>query len=402
MKKILLLIQIAFVSFAVNAQLTSKANPAQILGRVNTVTFAGSLPSNMTQTTTGSTTISYVNNRLQAAGGNGSISTNTEYVLCTYPMSGTKRTTVVVFKPIVASTLGFSIVWANVGAISASYKVRFNSITGVTTFENGATVVATSSAISFTNNSDLLQISFDFDKYSDIQTITTSNITQSATVAPVVLTAAPGIAFMVQQTALSFHGGTTQFYEVSDKSGLPRNAGVIWVGDSNTYGAGCTVYTNAFSYNSVLTSSTVQGIYGGPGSTVDDINNAITNLTIAKSKVYVVAEGTNNVAAGDNQATYSTKITTLVNSLTATGGIVILVAVPPRLGSSLVGQYNTVLSGLANGTTIFYADINTPLNNGSGSLNPTYDFGDGIHYNNAGHIIVQGVLYPIVRKYINL
>jgi lysophospholipase L1-like esterase len=101
-----------------------------------------------------------------------------------------------------------------------------------------------------------------------------------------------------------------------------------------------------------------------------------------------------NATTNDLAASYSVD-ETMTNLLAiravaeAGGARVVMLSTQPRdLSDAGRAQLPVIDAGLASAFGDCFVDIRTPLANADGRLLPTYDSGDGIHPNDAGHAVI--------------
>lgn len=132
-------------------------------------------------------------------------------------------------------------------------------------------------------------------------------------------------------------------------------------------------------------------INGGSGSTTGDWapsdGNMVESAVLMRPRYAFVMLGTNDVGTGVPLATIEANYAEVVSALLAEDIVPIILTTIPQ-GSAVVPLLNTWLK--AQGWR--YIDV-YPLLVGVGmALNATYDYGDGIHLNDAGHVVVHDAI----------
>ncbi|HEX5183572.1 MAG TPA: SGNH/GDSL hydrolase family protein [Allosphingosinicella sp.] len=174
-------------------------------------------------------------------------------------------------------------------------------------------------------------------------------------------------------------------------SALYPNARFALVGDSITQGKKASVDTTSFGQ---MVRAHYPGqvlVAGAPSSQTSDWLPNIQDIVTMKPKNIFLLLGTNDDSNNVAMATREANYTSLYNTLTAAGIVVIALTVPPK-GSSNVPIFNTWLK--SQGWR--YVDIYPSLLGTGTAMNATYDSGDGIHPNDAGH----SVIYNLIAAYI--
>lgn len=363
--------------------------PLMKMGVMNRVVFGGSLPSGVIQNTTGSTTITYVNGRLRAAGGSGSTTNNSENLILPGVFSGNNWNQTLIFKPISTGT-GFSLGLASSsGVVTAMTRIRFNIASGVLTLENDGGVLQTSGALTYTLGTDILIMKHSRNKFDDTETISVGKY--NSTSAPVTLTYS-AVSSMVQQTSISFHGGTTDFYECYVDSFSHKCPKILVLGDSNSFGVGNTSYDLGTYYTLIKNTNSQIAMMGGPSAKIEDISAALSLYTALQPENIYLMIGTNNRT--ESSAVFLPKYQALITALSAISSVrnITMLSVYPTSANTNIPTFNTGIQALANGTNKFYIDLNTPLNDGSGNLSATYNSGDNLHTNNAWSLVMTGLL----------
>lgn len=174
-------------------------------------------------------------------------------------------------------------------------------------------------------------------------------------------------------------------------SALYPNAKFAFVGDSITQGRLASVQANSFAAKVRADNPGNVLICGAPSATTANWLPNAQDVVAMKPKYAFVLLGTNDDTGSVLEATREANYTTIINALIAGGATPIVLTCPPK-NSSTLATFNTWLK--AQGWR--YIDI-YPLLLGTGTaMNATYDSGDGIHPNDAGHTVI----YNAIASYI--
>lgn len=255
---------------------------------------------------------------------------------------------------------------------------------------NGTRIATSTTVMSYTNSTDVLNFSLHRNNNNWIGTVynTITGTTVSVTFGQD-FTVANGVALKMGQPFIYIKGGTFTVtgsnsfnYFIQQKKGAP-----VFCGDSETEG----VYAVAQNTSYVdilrqLCSDPIELLAAGGTTSADWANTLATELvSFAPSVVYIMI-GTNDATASTSQATYAANLTTFETALT--GYKIVYLYVPPHGSSStiegFIAQYNTTLSGKTH-----HIDIHTPLYNATTALcASSYIASDNLHLNAAGNAIV--------------
>lgn len=209
---------------------------------------------------------------------------------------------------------------------------------------------------------------------SDVTTVSYSNMVGNSTGDIALWTFGTGATQSVTLLNVNFQ----------DSTGYKLNV----IGNSLAHGVSATDINDSYARN-LSDSSTVSA---GPGDgTVDVVGSSlviqgkIQNLIDYNSQYYGLAIGGNDVAGAVPTATWENNIKKTVYALLNQGYKVILISPPPRNDAdlSVIGTFYT---------TFFpqYVKIDDTYNSvlGTGTdIDITYDSGDGVHLNTAGHLV---------------
>jgi lysophospholipase L1-like esterase len=220
--------------------------------------------------------------------------------------------------------------------------------------------------------------------------ITSSTTTSTSTTFAIGSGGGPNV-FNTAQPAMYFYGGSQNINEWTYTDNANKNIPVLFVGMSITRGFGASAYTSR--YENVLFSNdyTKFQVVAGPSDRITDLLNRRYEMASYNPSYVVIDIGTNDVIIPlPAYTTFKNYYMDLVSWVRRIGAIPICLNIAPRNGYTMT-DYNTVISqvGALYGAKVI--DIYTPLNSG-GNLNATYDFGDHVHLNAAGHAVVASTI----------
>lgn len=208
---------------------------------------------------------------------------------------------------------------------------------------------------------------------------------------------------MVANARVCFHSGTTEIFNISCFNFLSKNNKVLFLGDSNTYNIS-TGIVDRFVTRAQRESSEDVDCLAWAGATTAQLLLLQSNIVSSKADFVYIMIGTNDLNTGVSLSTYSANIDTLISVITGYGGKVVLLSIMPNNQSNFaqIPAWNSTLSSKANGTTIFYVDCYTTMNNGSGNLQAGYTT-EGVHLSTAGYNNLWTVcIYPSLRNFIKI
>jgi lysophospholipase L1-like esterase len=186
--------------------------------------------------------------------------------------------------------------------------------------------------------------------------------------------------------SIGLYGGTNQVTSDILTSDMIVGGNVLVIGDSITF-----LYTVTsplarwISLAKIKYAGVIQA-YAKGGSRIEDVN--YTEIGLLRPKKIVLAIGTNNKGNGDNAATFGTKYTSALSSLSALGysvanGNLILCTYCPRNDFDMT-DFNAVVVSNAGSSNVIDFFKKLKAQSGTG-FNTIYNSGDGVHPNNAGH-----------------
>lgn len=255
---------------------------------------------------------------------------------------------------------------------------------------SAAALVSTAgSAIAFSLNDELA-----FELLRNFQTITATiyNVTTGASVAhSFTLNTNPAAATWnaTAQMAIYLMGGTQTLHNISLNSDETTNANVAVVGDSITYGAYTSTSieknTLRWSNQAMLYSSLPFVVLGGPGDDTANVLLHVGEIIRLSPKYVLLMIGGNDILYGVAAGIYQANYKSIRNTLTLNGIKVIHCLATPRTTTNITAINTFILSEYTN--VDFIVDTYTPLKGAGTSLSVTYDSGDGVHPNAAGHAL---------------
>lgn len=165
------------------------------------------------------------------------------------------------------------------------------------------------------------------------------------------------------------------------------NARFAFLGDSLTQGRFATNYADGFAAKIRADYPGDVLISGAPSAVSADWVTNIEGIKMMTPRRVFIMMGTNDIGMGVSLATYQTNMTAIIAALEAAGASVVLVSIPPRGYSPARTDWNPWLAGLGKP----FIDVYTPLATGD-ALNATYNSGDNVHMNTAGHAVVYDTI----------
>jgi lysophospholipase L1-like esterase len=183
---------------------------------------------------------------------------------------------------------------------------------------------------------------------------------------------------------------------------------LIWaaLGDSLTEGAtGIYPWPARVTANLRSTSYAVAN-QGKSGGTASDANTRWTNQVKGQGfHGLVLFIGINDILAGTSAATIFTSISATVTDALAQGIPVVVMTLSPfgtyvSWTSGKQTQWaalNTSIRALAGVTVLDAASFMADPNNAA-NLNPAYDFGDGLHFNDTGFVAMAAQVQAVIQR----
>jgi lysophospholipase L1-like esterase len=167
-----------------------------------------------------------------------------------------------------------------------------------------------------------------------------------------------------------------------------KPARFIVIGGSSSDGYNASTHERAFV--NVIQTNFVERVCNDSScyNTVGDSLNALPEILAQQPGTAILLIGGNDVYFGVPAAQWQQNYSNLVAQLSASGVKVKHCAVP-RNTADLSGLRNWIASTYAANDII---DTWTPLGGGSSRLNSAYDSGDGVHPNDAGHVLIGQII----------
>lgn len=332
-------------------------------------------------TNTGSATFALSSGKLSVSGGASNYSnfftSNYVTLLNKYELSAE-------FTSTVAGT-GLAIGFLNLG-IRVDTSAGANR--GLLYIENtGATIATSASALTFTDVTDTLKISYRriFQTiYAKVENLTTpSNAPVYLKYTCTLVSGQPTLQ-AISNPAVYAHGGTQLLTKFEYKNLEQQNPDLLVLGDSNTEGW----YQATTPWFRVLQSNFPGYIamQARQGATAVNISNAIAETIAINPKAVFINIGTNNASAGDTLAVFKVKYALIVKQLKDAGiKVIIHGAIIPN---ATTGTNNLVVSYNGDINTTYGAIdsfIDTFTAQATGGLYNT-TFNDGTHMKDKGGV----------------
>lgn len=182
-------------------------------------------------------------------------------------------------------------------------------------------------------------------------------------------------------SVVTFYTGTSTYVidRIEYASNAPVNALFAGVGNSITNGS--------YAGSAALRYASLDGsvILAGPGDvTASVVARLIEIWKYVKPKNALIMIGGNDIGFGISSGIWQPNLHTIYDTLTAHGINVIWLLATPRNAANMTTLNNYIIAQWPGK----YIDTYTPLVGSGTSLNATYDAGDGVHPNQAGHALV--------------
>lgn len=285
---------------------------------------------------------------------------------------------------------------------------------------NNAVITTSTTAITFTNSTDSIELSFRYAVNKVIATarnITTPTQTVSSVVIPNIVTleyewspTSTTTPVRVARPSVYCYGGAHNVYSLKMESDLIQNPLFTLIGDSRAFGLGCTSFKSCYANLTGIRGGYKTMVWARGGATATSLLANISELgTFFKGghKGYVmIAVGVNDAFAGRTLAQFQSDYIALIQAIQAFGGTPIVTKIANLTSTysgqgpvnTLVNSYNAWLITLP----FKQVDENTPLNL-SGYLNVN-NSSDGVHLSDVGmaveanslnsQLATLNVLYP--------
>lgn len=179
-------------------------------------------------------------------------------------------------------------------------------------------------------------------------------------------------------------GGSLTVTDFTTTVNEKRDEKILVVGNSLTYGAFATTITQGYAYN--INSS--YNVSAGPGDYTNEVIRKLRSIIDLNPKYTLVMIGGNDVAGGVTVGTYENYHKQIIYSLLNEGHKVIILKVAPRNDGD-VTTLNAFIDSNYTGTFAVsgVVDSYTLLVGTGTNLSATYDYGDNVHWNQAGHTL---------------
>ncbi len=173
------------------------------------------------------------------------------------------------------------------------------------------------------------------------------------------------------------------------------NVKTALIGDSISYGAGSTIIGNRF-YTLLNIDPAISVNLAGGGDATAEVLLSMTELLAINSTYYLLMIGGNDIQFGVATATWKANYNSIVSQIKSAGHTVIHCTPTPRNAydmTPLRDHINTVFAG------DIIVDTYTALWSGSSfTMNATYNSGDGVHPNDAGHTLMASTILAAVPQ----
>lgn len=253
----------------------------------------------------------------------------------------------------------------------------------------GATIQTGTSACSF-NTTDTLIATVNY--LDGVVTATLYNKSQnvSATFTYTFSTATAGTyqAPNTGKLSMYFFGGTQKIFNYTISSNETKN-NVVVLGNSITYGYTASELANRW-VQKLFPGRYSYETSGGPGDRSAEGVQVLPQIKSLSPKYVIVALGVNDAGNSVSGSTYSSNITTIVDTLLDNGITPILLSNSP-LNSTSVVPYNDTLQAIATRWGLTYINTFDSLKGAGTSWNTNYTT-DNIHPNDSGHLVIARIV----------
>lgn len=261
----------------------------------------------------------------------------------------------------------------------------FAAVTGFTEGNGGPGATNLSiSAGSPVSVNDSMRIVFSRTSFG-VYDITVTNITKGTTQTAQYIWSAVQMAVpnVIGKFSLHASNGAQRVTLFSVTSTIKKNIRMVFVGDSITQILNATVFTNRYANKTFEGSSREFAVQAGGNLRIEHMIQAMTSI-LAQNPQYVGVCAGNNVI--DGNAIDNPDYISFRNQVVAAGKIIVHLIPAPRNAVDF-RPYRDWIQGYAT----FASDIKINLFDhmkgaGDYNLNPAYDIGDGVHWNNTGHL----------------
>lgn len=191
--------------------------------------------------------------------------------------------------------------------------------------------------------------------------------------------------------ALSLIGGTQEIQAWNINSNeLIKDTQNVFAGDSVTYGAWSALSGSRWPLLAMAGSPSRYTINAGPGDYTQMVVDRLPEILALNPINVVLMIGANDLLFGVPSGTWQANYTNITNTIKAAGiGVVHCLATPRN--ATDVTPLNAFIA--ANFTLDTIIDTYTPLWSGVATgLHATYNSGDGVHPNQAGHTLIASTV----------
>lgn len=197
---------------------------------------------------------------------------------------------------------------------------------------------------------------------------------------------------LLSKLGLQFRQGVITCTALKVSASYP-NATYALVGDSLTQGKFASVHANGWGAKLRVDYPDDVIIAGASGATTANWLNATQTIIDMGPRYALVCLGVNDIllarAIGDIQTDYRE----IMDRFTAAGITPVAISVPP-INSALAPTMNAWIASQG----WLYIDIYSTLVGTGNALNATFDSGDTVHWNNAGHNAVYGAVTSAISS----
>lgn len=147
--------------------------------------------------------------------------------------------------------------------------------------------------------------------------------------------------------------------------------------------------------------------YEGLGATSSPVLNRplpdpainIDRALIQKPRLLIVAFPTNDVASGySTDETVNNLLAIRATALAASVPVIVVSTQPRALSASKLLQLREIDARIAQEVKACFVAVRADLAGPNDWLAPAYDSGDGIHPNDAGHLLIAGAISKVLRN----
>jgi len=185
--------------------------------------------------------------------------------------------------------------------------------------------------------------------------------------------------------------GTVTLHSFDVTTSMYKNANFNVIGNSITRGLYSASYAARWGTTIFSGSSKINYAMGGPGDRTESILHRLPEIKAFNAKNLILAYGGNDLEGGVAIATVQSNYRNIYNQLVKNGRTIYHCKPTPRDAYDFT-TWNAWLD--SNFTNVI--DTWTPLKGVGTDLGATYDSGDGIHPNAAGHTAMSNAVRPVI------